>query len=179
MVFIIPSAYNVVLSCLTHLELVHASRICHHSRAAVQHYERAAFNINRYLSYFFDSNVLQFRNLQARTGTLVGKAAAINFIERSPLPCDRLELLVYPQYASDIAHWLLEGGFSFLPRHENAMELDRVIAELLNEDEMGTSVGGVRGTITFEKASSQLAAHLLIANHCPMEIVLSSRSSAW
>ena len=113
LVFTISSAYNLIFSCLTQLELVNMARICHHAQDAVEGYQRAAFDINRYISYYFDA--LSFRNLQAQTGTLIAGSAACRFIERSPILPSHLELLVYPQYAAEIALWLESVGYRYAP----------------------------------------------------------------
>ncbi|KAI1787878.1 hypothetical protein LXA43DRAFT_1097884 [Ganoderma leucocontextum] len=172
--FTISSAYNLVLSCLTQLELVNTARICHHAQAAVEGYQRAAFDINRYLSYYFDA--LPFRNLQARTGTLLAGSVASCFLERSPLRPRRVELLVYPQHTLEIAQWLLDAGYSFVPWPGSEAEscLHTAIARLLTGDVENPC-------IKFEKSAEDrpepIGAVIFVAPRSPIEFLLTERAT--
>lgn len=154
------------------------ARVCRHGLDAVNAYQRAAFNINRYLSPFFDA--LAFRSLQARTGTLISGVAAYNFIARDSQPQLRIELVVYTHQAFKVVEWLLAVGYTFSPVRDTERDIHRVMEHLSAGDVERPASNDVRLVLPFGKplpGSKSMEAMVIVAVRSPVEVVLRLGSS--
>jgi hypothetical protein len=101
-----PTISDVLFSCISPATLVRVSRTCQLARFAVQDYRQRAHNINRHLRHFLN-DPLGFRELQARTGTVISGSNALQFMDRTFYPEADLDLYVYEHHADEVCRWLL------------------------------------------------------------------------
>ncbi|KAH9856400.1 hypothetical protein C2E23DRAFT_698176, partial [Lenzites betulinus] len=142
----------------------------------VQGYIRTTYNADKLLSPYF-RDVLSFRSLQARTGTLIAGRSALHFFDRSKLPGDPLDVFVYFHRRREVVDWFLEVGFKFIPSYNQPNDLDFYIADVIVE-ERPSNPPGVCGILLFQlEGSPDVTVRLFVAARSPMEIVLCSHST--
>lgn len=95
-------------------DIIQLSKTCRLARTAIADYIRRAFNINKHLSRYFD-NPVDFRSLQARTGTLISGSNALQFFDRSFYPDSDLDLYVPNMWAEEVGIWMSQHGYVFKP----------------------------------------------------------------
>lgn len=78
-----PKAAKAILDACSPGTLMRVARVCVRARAAVQDYTRRAFDIDAYLSTFFD-DPLVFRELQRQLNVLIIGLSAREFLGRVP-----------------------------------------------------------------------------------------------
>ena len=169
-----PTIYTPILSCLTHLELARLAKVCRVTRDATEHYQKAAFNINTFLSPFFDA--IAFRALQARTQTLIGGGVVFDFLDRACPRNHNMNLLAFHSHCEEIGRWLLDSGYSFVPV-EAGSTFDSAIARVMSNTQVSLII---REVLVFRKTESNtrpLTVSLLVAMSNPLEIVFNSYAS--
>jgi hypothetical protein len=107
-------AYLILAACdaATMLQLGVVNRAMH---SILQSYMQTAFSINHLLSRFFPDPDM-FRIIQGKTATLICGTQVLQFFDRSDSVDSDLELLLFPGRKREIAQFLAESGYEFVPR---------------------------------------------------------------
>ncbi|CAL1699944.1 unnamed protein product [Somion occarium] len=141
-----------------------------------------AFNIDRILSRFFNPP-LAFRQLQARTGTLISGSAALQFFDRSFYKESDLDIYVPKKYRVEAGEFLLRCGYSFIPGQRQEATFYKAVEQRRVTDDAGAyAFRGVAAVLTFEKPAASgsavnLKVQLIVAAKSPMEIILNFHST--
>lgn len=86
---------------------------CHLAHRAANLYTARAYDIHRDLSRFF-SDPMEFRRMQAETGTLISGSFAVQFFERTVYPGSDLDLYAHPGLSMSVGQWLYEEGYKLV-----------------------------------------------------------------
>jgi hypothetical protein len=171
------------------------------SHALVKAYAARVWNVDRHFGRFF-SDPRAFRELQARTGTLVSGSNALQFFDRSFYPESDLDVYLHRGREREVGNFLLADGYTFQPtarQFEEFSEQERNTwhrdqrpfrfpvasscfrsAMDLDEEYKPAKSWGLLFVLYFSKLSvtgAELKVQLLIAEHSPMEAVLRFHSS--
>ena len=145
---------------------------------AVSAYIEDAFAIEPRLAIFFP-DALEFRNLQARTGTLLSGQFALRYFDRKPTP-STLDLYVHPHQRREVGRWLLQhAGYTFGPTDTQDPDFEIAVAFKLRMRHQGGNPG-LAATFTFIKAGidgETVTLRIIVGKRGPMEMILSSLSS--
>ncbi|KII94493.1 hypothetical protein PLICRDRAFT_120574 [Plicaturopsis crispa FD-325 SS-3] len=195
-----PPVSNIIFSALSPATLIRFSWTCRDARDAVRGFWQIAYDIDRHLKRFF-RDPREFRELQARTGTLISGSSALQFLDRTVYPGSDLDLYVEGRYALSIEEWLVNSaGYSYRPRPSlSKISFKAVLDVLLATDptdprfRLGTffgdpfdddysSVGGVGAVFTFVKPaisalSEELEVQLIATSLTPVETILRFHST--
>ncbi|EIW78017.1 hypothetical protein CONPUDRAFT_146078 [Coniophora puteana RWD-64-598 SS2] len=110
-----PSVYETLFSMLSPRESIQVSRSCQAAHDAYLNFTHRAYDINRHLFYFF-SDPVAFRSLQARTGTLISGSDALQFLERTVYPGSNLNIYTHPGHTLEVLDWLVNAeGYRYAP----------------------------------------------------------------
>jgi hypothetical protein len=183
-------------------------RTSHTAHAFMQNYSRRAWNVDRHLGRFF-SNPRAFRELQARTGTLVSGSNALQFFDRSFYPESDLDVYLHCGREREVGAFLIADGYQFQPSPSQSpdfMDYDahvytqrddrpfdypkRITPYDVLSDPAGDAVyempfaWGVVIIESFTKPSTKdggnhLKVQLLVTRSCPIEAVLLFHSSTF
>jgi len=182
--------HEVIFFNLTPVEFFRLARTCRLAYEAVQSYIRRTFNINRSLSRFF-SDPVEFRALQARTGTLISGSFALQFFDRSFYPESDLDLYSPKDADREVLSWLPSHGYKFVPSEKQPPTLEEAIVQSEEphvDDDDWTDYGAIviartiRAVYTFTKAApsgsdAELKVQCIVASRSPMEVILSFHST--
>ncbi|THH19902.1 hypothetical protein EW146_g1349 [Bondarzewia mesenterica] len=147
-----PAVLDAIFSFSTPGTIIRLAMTCRRVREAMLSYFRAAFNINRHLSRFFPDPIA-FRQLQARTASLIAGSNALQFFERTIYPEADLDLYVYPRSAGEVGRFLLEIGYQFKPASTQNLDFETALVE----DRVATSFqypGPIHDIFQFVKESA-------------------------
>jgi hypothetical protein len=172
------------------------------SYALVKSYAARVWNVERHFGRFF-SDPGAFRELQARTGTLVSGSNALQFFDRSFYPESDLDVYLHRGREREVGNFLLADGYTFQPtarQFEDFSEQERNTwhrdqrpfrfpvasscfrsAMDLDEDYKPAKSWGLLFVLYFSKLSvtgAELKVQLLIAEASPIEAILRFHSSA-
>ena len=188
----LPPIADLIFSFSSPMSIVRVGRSCRIARQAVTQYLRRAYSVNRLLLRFF-TEVLAFRMLQARTGTLITGSVALQFFDRDFYPSSDLDLCVHMRHRREIGRWLLQNGYRFVPASHQAAGFEEAAIEALS-GLGGPPYGmpGVAAILNFVRykdmtldvpeahdapATEGLKVQLIISRKTPMEVVLGFHSS--
>lgn len=171
------------------MSILRVGRTCKVAHQAVALYIKRAFNINRLLKRFF-SEVIAFRTLQARTGTLISGSVALQFFDREFYPCSDLDLYVHMRHRREVGRWLMQHNYCFVPATHQAVGFEEAATEALSG--LGENLYGMPGVaaiLNFVReeegtvaasagnTSSALKVQLIVSRRTPMEVILGFHSS--
>ena len=124
-----PPVYDAIFSCCSPGDFIRFGRTCHAARGAMYNFSSRAFNINRHLLRFFP-NPIDFRSLQARTGTLISGSNALQFLDRTFYPESDLDLYTHPGHSREVGLWLIRwAGYKFAPNSSQAPNFDALVTD--------------------------------------------------
>lgn len=174
---------EVILSCLSPLEILRFGRTCRLVHFVVKGYIRRTFDINRFLTRFF-LDPIAFRKVQARTGTLISGSSALQYLDRSSYPESDLDLYVPVQSVAQMIGWLVASGYDFVPSTEQAQDWREAVAQAKSSALADHAYGsdGIQAVFTFSKVSHhdptmKLKVQCIVAERAPMELILQFHSS--
>ncbi|KAI0715462.1 hypothetical protein C8T65DRAFT_144725 [Cerioporus squamosus] len=176
----IPPIADSIFSFSSPMTILRIGRTCRVAKQAVRHYFKRAFNVNRLLIRFFP-DVLAFRTLQSRTGTLISGSVALQFFDRDFYPSSDLDLYVHMRHRREVGRWLLQYGYRFAPSSNQAADFEAAATEALSG--IGTAPYGMPGVaaimnfIRCSDVSEDLKVQLIISRKTPMEVVLGFHST--
>ncbi|KAI0715608.1 hypothetical protein C8T65DRAFT_572952, partial [Cerioporus squamosus] len=185
----IPIISDAIFSFCTPMTILRLQRVCRNTARAVQDYIPRAFNVRRVLQRFFP-NVLAFRTLQARTGTLISGSVALQFFNRELYPGSDLDLYVHMRHRREVGRWLMGHGYRFEPAPHQASDFDAAASEALS----GLAVApygmpGIAAVMNFTRCTNiasdisrdgslgKLKVQLIVARKTPMEVILGFHST--
>ncbi|TFK82608.1 hypothetical protein K466DRAFT_500003, partial [Polyporus arcularius HHB13444] len=187
----IPLISGVILAFCTPITILKLQRVCRTSAEAVRDYLTRAFDVRRVLERFFP-DVLAFRSLQARTGTLISGSVALQFFDRDSYPDSDLNLYVHMRHRREIGRWFLAQGYQFEPASHQPSEFEAAATEALS-GMTATPYGmpGIAAVMNFTRRcdpradmstydaqnESKLKVQLIVARKTPMEVVLGFHST--
>lgn len=147
-------------------------------------YLKSHFNSHTLLSHLFSgSEISAFRSLQACTGTLIAGPAALNFFDRTQRVSDPLDIFVYFQHRSLVAHWLSASGYLFIPSIGQFGDLDLAITVGV-AGARRDSAAGTCAVLVFEKASEDpldtvRTIRMFVASQSPIAVILNAGFSTY
>lgn len=194
-VFIRPPIFDAILSRTSPVSFIRFGCTCRVARDAVSNFCSRAFSINRHLLHYF-SNPIDFRSLQARTGTLISGSNALQFFDRSFYPESDLDLYTHPGRSREVGLWLIRNeGYHFVPSASQEGSFENLVKDdwdgLARRYDEQTDVNleggqryrmaGIHAVYTFMKTTpynkdSQLKVQIIEAETNPLQCVLSFHS---
>ncbi|KAJ8453513.1 hypothetical protein ONZ51_g13552 [Trametes cubensis] len=172
-----PHVRTSLFSALSPRSLLLLSRSSRRVREYALEYMKTAFDINATLGRYLP-NPIEFRGLQARTGTLVSGSTALQFFDRSYNDPLALDLYVFPLYRREVGAWLLSKGFSFRASHEQD-PCFAITALSRQRSVRFDSSPGVLTIYTFHRYhnGASVDVHIIVAIRTPIETILSFHST--
>ena len=142
--------------------------------------------------FFTPKEIIEFRKLQATTGTIISGSAAVQFFDRAIYENSDLDLYVQHQSARPIALWLQSIGYVFVPCKDSEfqsleMGLEKSI-KLNTEDIYGIPIdiddepdkGYFDAVVVLDfKKLNHPVIQLITSRGPPLEMVLDFHSSEW
>ena len=95
--------YDRINSMIPPHSSVMLSQNCHAANNTRASFTRCAFNINCHLGHFFQ-NPLEFRTIQAETGTIISGSSALQFFDREIFEDSNLDLYLHPGHLESFKH---------------------------------------------------------------------------
>lgn len=121
--FLCGDIYDNVFSMISPRTSIMLSRTCTIASDSRASFNRRAFSINRELGRYF-GNPLQFRNLQAQTGTLISGSFALQFFERTVYEDSDLDLYLHPGHLYQVGSWLIDNeGYIYVKEESPGSQL--------------------------------------------------------
>lgn len=170
---------------------------------AVNHFNRRAHIVNKYLARFFGDSILSFRSLQARTGMLISGSMALQVLDQTVYPESDLDLYVELFNALEVANWLAGEGYTFAPNtKQKPFFMDVIMAEIVAkksgpcrweeithhrrvsiiETMLEYKWRGLATVLSFVRPTSDGArskVQVIIAEDSPVEVILQFHSSTF
>ncbi|KAG1731509.1 uncharacterized protein EDB91DRAFT_721997 [Suillus paluster] len=183
--------YDLIFSCVSPRTLVRTGRSCRAAYHASKDFSHRAYNIHRHLSHFL-SKPLAFRNLQARTGTLIAGSNALQFLDRTFYPEADMDIYVHPGHVREVLDYLVEReGYKFKPdktQPEDYREIvsdewdgTRIRALAPDDDEFLQyyQIKGVQNVLSVEKRGLRgtLKIQLIACETSPFETIVNFHST--
>lgn len=143
---------------------------------------RRAYDVHRLLGRFF-ADPLDFRSLQARTGTVISGSVALQFFSRAHYPSADLDLYLHMRHRKEVGLWVVEQGYDFVPAaHQPKCFVTAVKEAPYLFPEAVYTLPGIAAIFTFVKTpnggrAEPTKVQLIIATNSPMEVVLGFHSS--
>ncbi|THH29790.1 hypothetical protein EUX98_g4388 [Antrodiella citrinella] len=170
---------------LTPLEFLRFARTCRLVYSIVTSYVKRTFNINRFLTRYFP-DLVAFRALQARTGTLLSGSNALQFLDRTYYPESDLDLYIPKQCDRKVTSWLILSGYTFVPSNGQSHDLQEAIAQSQRDAAdplMPYDQGNMQAVYTFSKSppscsGPDLKVQCVISTIAPLELILKFHSMA-
>ncbi|KAF9474978.1 hypothetical protein BDN70DRAFT_841545 [Pholiota conissans] len=185
----LPStADDVLLDELSAGDLFRLGRTCKTIYATVQDYILRSFQINKLLGrYFTPEEVDHFRRLQATTGMIISGSTALQFLNRVEYPGSDLDAYVVHAFRQEIAKWLLDVGYTYVPRRKHKTFEDDILWEpeeeeyddIMHSELMETGVGylAAQCVFTFKKEDPPRKIQMITSLHSPLDRVLNFHST--
>ena len=162
------------------------TRTCRLIHALVHSFLKRTFNINRFLSRFF-SDPIDFRSLQARTGTLISGSYALQFFDRTFYPESDLDLYVSYKSDTEVTDWLVQVGYVYTPREKQPPTIEEALEDtrrFLGEEEHDEEYidASILGVLNFQKSvpgeiDRDLKVQCIIAREEPVVSIFRFHSS--
>ncbi|KDR77631.1 hypothetical protein GALMADRAFT_119757 [Galerina marginata CBS 339.88] len=187
---------DMIFSHLSPADLLKYSRTSRTAHKGVTAYMRRTFRIQRLLSQFLSpAQIHYFRYWQCRNGMFISGSTALQFFNRQVYEGSDLDLYVEHRYCRDIAYWLRNIGYSYVPRKTHqAKNLAEALEENMSYDNVtfavpiqttpffhSTSMGyfgrGVANVYNFHKEDPPRKVQLITSFHSPMEVILNFHST--
>ncbi|EEB91019.1 hypothetical protein MPER_10695 [Moniliophthora perniciosa FA553] len=158
-------------------DLCRYSQINREAHENVRSYMKRAFSVYTLLSaYFTESEIDQFRILQALTGTLISGSTALQFFNRLLYAESDLDLYVEHRYGGVVANFLLAIGYNYEPRRQQPTELVPAIQKVSSATSYYDYSGrGFAGVFNFSRDDRKI--QLITAKHSGMDIILGFHST--
>ena len=99
------SIYDSLFDHSTPATIFCTARTCRRAHRAADDYNTRTFDIHKHLKRFF-ANPLDFRLMQAQTGTIISGSNALQFLDRDVYPDSDIDLFVEPAHASSVCEWI-------------------------------------------------------------------------
>ena len=107
------SIYDSLFDHSTPATIICTARTCQRAYRAAADYNLRAFDIHKHLQRFF-TDPLEFRMVQAQTGTIISGSNALQFLDRDFYPESDLDLFVEPDHASAVCKWIVRrAGYDY------------------------------------------------------------------
>ncbi|KAG2342463.1 hypothetical protein BDR05DRAFT_346245 [Suillus weaverae] len=162
--------YDAIFSCVSPRTLVRTGRSCRTAYAAYKDFSRRAYNIHRHLSRFL-SEPLNFRSLQARTGTLIAGSNALQFLDRTFYPKSDMDLYVHPGHVREVLDYLVQReGYKFKPDSTQPEDYREIVSDEWD---------GVESVLSIEKRGPDglLKIQLIACETSPFDAIINFHST--
>ncbi|KAK0457423.1 uncharacterized protein EV420DRAFT_1335334 [Desarmillaria tabescens] len=166
-----PEVYALILSYLSPLDVICFGRVDRKRKTIVESYFWSEF-IQLMVSYFSEPELLEFRLIQAKTGTLISGSTVLQFLERTTYPDSDLDIYTPFMYAREVGEFFLRIGYQFCPR-ESQIKPFHEIAEDINQRVVEQEVYNLRGIMqVYDLDRNGKKIQLMSALNSPMDIIL-------
>ncbi|KAF7971100.1 hypothetical protein HWV62_22098 [Athelia sp. TMB] len=168
---------------------------CHLAHRAAKLYTARAYDIHRELSRFF-SDPMEFRRMQAETGTLISGSFAVQFFERTVYPGSDMDIYAHPGFSKSVGEWLYEEGYRLSSTNRHKDMAGKNWEQVIDDNWVGlggTSVdenheqwanhlyvnGRVSDVCTWHKATDglPLVVQVMSCNTSPLHAIMSFHST--
>ncbi|KZV70734.1 hypothetical protein PENSPDRAFT_752268 [Peniophora sp. CONT] len=165
-----------LLSYLEPHDLASLARLNRLINGELRAYSRRMFSVNRVLSPFFkDSD--SFREMQARTGTIISGSAALQLFERTTYTDADLDVYVEYHFALDVAKYLGDReGYTFVPRGPQKPTPEETLEGIAELSHAGHYLGqGIANVLDFSRESKKI--QVIVSKRSPIDIILHFHST--
>ncbi|KAK0187640.1 hypothetical protein F5146DRAFT_1059889 [Armillaria mellea] len=118
------------------------------------------------VSYFSEKELLEFRLIQAKTGTLVSGSTALQFLERTTYPGSDLDIYTPFRYGREVGEFLLKIGYQFCLFTEITEDIIHEVA-----DDKIYVCRGIIQVFDFHRNGKKI--QVMSERNSPMDIILS------
>ncbi|KAG1746142.1 hypothetical protein EDB19DRAFT_1690698 [Suillus lakei] len=170
--------YDAIFSCVSPRTLVRTGCSCRAAYAASKDFSHRAYNIHQHLSHFL-SKPLDFRSLQARTGTLIAGSNALQFLDRTFYPGSDMDIYVHPGHVREVLDYLVDReGYKFKPDSTQPEDYREIS---LDDDELLSyyQIRGVESVLSVEKRGPDgpLKIQLIACETSPFDAIINFHST--
>ncbi|KAF7968778.1 hypothetical protein HWV62_29326 [Athelia sp. TMB] len=180
---------DIIITDFSAADMVNFQYTCKSTCRAVRAFKQIAFHPDRLLCHFFAHPEL-FRLMQARTGSVLGGAAALSFFARTTHEETEMELFVNPGHGYEVARHLIDTqGYSFMPygtatpqefKHGSKEgDSDRVEAQHYQESVYAIrAIDNIFRFVKDEDSSDPQVVFVIMTTRCALHTILNSHSTA-
>lgn len=161
---------ELVLDLCSPASLFNLAKTCHSYHAALKPHYQLLWDINRHLKRYF-SNPIAFRNLQARTATLISGSSALQFLDRTIYDGSDLDLYVYDDMLKEVCEWIMSDGYVFVPRPGQQRDLDIAVLRYRDPIEI-YDMPGIVNIIDLVRPEGGPKIQVIAADKTPMQVIL-------
>lgn len=110
-----PGVLESICASATPRTTIRLRETCRMTANLVAAFNSLAFDINKFLEKLLPRPI-EFRSLQARTGSIIAGSTALSFFARTWFPGDNINLFVNPGHEYEVARHLIDvQGFAYRP----------------------------------------------------------------
>ncbi|KAF7969313.1 hypothetical protein HWV62_27749 [Athelia sp. TMB] len=149
--------YTLFFPACSPAALIKFSRTCQAAYNSVQSWRAKAFAINTHLSRFF-LDPIGFRNLQARTGSLISGSNALQFLDRTFYEESDLDLYVHSAHGIEVGiHLMTLEGYVYLGGNDSTLpptgtrDTEEFMVDEIEARETLYSAGAIHDVLRFTK----------------------------
>ncbi|KAL1750606.1 hypothetical protein FB107DRAFT_223578 [Schizophyllum commune] len=125
---------DLICSCLEQKELLSYSLVCKDTLRAVRAYSSCAFRLCHSLRKFMsEQDVMAFRNVMRRTGTVISGSIAIHYFARTSVGNSDLDLYTEGRHARELFDFIHRLGYVYKPRESQEKLLDDALIRAVNQ----------------------------------------------
>lgn len=113
-----PEIVDSIFASLSPANAVRFQRVARVTRDIMHFVNGSSYSIYKHLRRFF-VDPLDFRSLQARTGTIISGSNALQFLDRTCYPGSDMDLYTHPGHTKAVGKWLIKEGYIYEPQTED------------------------------------------------------------
>ncbi|KAL1671989.1 hypothetical protein EV122DRAFT_295171 [Schizophyllum commune] len=125
---------DLICSCLEQKDLLNYSLVCKDTRRAVRAYSSCAFRLYHSLRKFMaEGDVMAFRSVMRRTGTIISGSVAVHYFARTPVRDSDLDLYTEGRHARELFDFIHGLGYVYKPRESQDKMLNDALVRAINQ----------------------------------------------
>ncbi|KZT22872.1 hypothetical protein NEOLEDRAFT_1070661 [Neolentinus lepideus HHB14362 ss-1] len=152
------------------------AKTCHHYRKAITAQVPELWNINKHLRRWF-LDPIAFRNLQARTATLISGSSALQFLDRTVYDDSDLDIYVFSEHLREVCQWIMSQGYVYAPKHQQNHSFQVAVTQDPTTVKLLYRMRGVRNIIDLQHPVNGQKVQVIAAEKTPIEIILHFHST--
>ncbi|PBK97168.1 hypothetical protein ARMGADRAFT_1162118 [Armillaria gallica] len=168
-----PEVYALILSYLSPLDVIRFGGVDQKRKTIVESYFWSEF-IQLMVSYFSEKELLEFRLIQVKTGTLISGSTALQFLQRTTYPNSDLDIYTPFRYGREVGEFLLRIGYQFCPRASQTKPFHEITEDIIHEvaDDEIYVCRGIIQVFDFHRNGKKI--QVMSARNSPMDIILAT-----
>ncbi|KAL1711989.1 hypothetical protein EV715DRAFT_297505 [Schizophyllum commune] len=125
---------DLICSCLEQKDLLNYSLVSKDTLRAVRAYSSCAFRLCHSVRKFMsEKDVMAFRGVMRRTGTIISGSVAVHYFARTPVGDSDLDLYTEGRHARELFDFIHGLGYVYKPRETQEKILDDALLRAVNQ----------------------------------------------